>query len=169
MAETPLIGPVLLDSTHDTDSFDCGKAPLNDFLKRFALQNQRGGGARTYVIARGNVVMGYFSLSPGSVEPDWASDRAMKGQPKHPVPVVLLARLALDQSEQGKGLGKHLLLDAFRRAVAGSDVIGGRALLIHAKDEEAKAFYLKYDAEPSPIDPMHLFILMKDLKRALGQ
>lgn len=166
--EAPLIGPELLDATHETDEFDCGKPPLDEFLKRYALANQKGGGSRTYVVSREKRVVGYFSLAPGSVEPEKAPARVMKGQPKHPVPVVLLARLALDQPEHGKGLGKHLLLDAFRRALAGADVIGGRALLIHAKDEEAKEFYLKYDAEPSPTDPMHLFILMKDLKKALG-
>lgn len=166
--EAPLVGPELLDASHAVDGFDCGKPPLDDFLKRFALASQRGGGSRTYVVSRNNRVVGYYSLAPGSVEPSSVPERVLRGQPKHPVPVVLLARLALDQSEQGKGLGKHLLLDAFRRAIAGAEVIGGRALLIHAKDDEARRFYLRYDAEPSPTDPMHLYILMKDLRRALG-
>lgn len=166
--DTRLSGPELLAAEHDTEPFDCGKPPLNEFLRRFALASQKGGGSRTYVIARGRRVVGFFSLAPGSVEPEQAPARVLKGQARHPVPVVLLARLALDLSEQGKGLGKHLLLDAFRRALAGSEVIGGRALLIHAKDEKARRFYLKYDAEPSPGNPMLLFILMKDLRKALG-
>lgn len=112
--------------------------------------------------------MGYYNLAPGSVELSGAPDRVKKRQPQYPVPVVLLARLALDHAEQGKGLGKHLLLDAFRRALEGADVIGGRALLIHAKDTEAKSFYLKFDADPSPTDPLHLFILMKDLRKTLA-
>lgn len=167
--EAPLVGPELLDAGHVVDGFGCGKAPLDDFLKRFAFANQGGGGSRTYVVCRNRRVVGYYSLAPGSVEPGSAPERVKRGQPRHPVPVVLLARLALDQSEQGKGLGKHLLLDAFRRALAGAEVIGGRALLIHAKDDEARRFYLRYDAEPSPTDPMHLYILMKDLRKALGQ
>ncbi len=167
MADDKAIGPELLTNHHDVESFDCGKTPLDDFLKRFALTNQRGGGSRTYVIAREWKVIGYYSLAPGSVELEQALPRVMKGLPRHPVPVVLLARLALEQSEHGKGLGKHLLLNAFKRAVAGADVIEGSALLIHAKDEEAKQFYMKFDAEPSITDPMHLFILMKDLRKAL--
>ena len=166
--DAQLVGPELLTDHHETDEFDCGKPPLDDFIQRFALANQKGGGSRTYVISRENRVVGYYSLAPGSVEPENAPVRVMKGQPKHPVPVVLLARLALDQSLHGKGNGKHLLLDAFRRALAGADVIGGRALLIHSKDEDAKQFYLKYDAEQSPTDAMHLFLLMKDLKKAIS-
>jgi GNAT superfamily N-acetyltransferase len=113
-------------------------------------------------------VVGYYSLAPASVELGNAPARVTQGQPRNPVPVVLLARLALNRTEQGKGLGKHLLLDAFRRALAGAEVIGGRAFLIHAKDESARAFCMKFDAEPSPTHPMHLFLLMKDLRRALG-
>lgn len=163
-----VVGPELLTDRHLVDDFDCGQPALDDFLKRFALTNQKGGGSRTYVIARGWRVVGYYSLAPGCVEPENAPQRVMKGQPRHPVPVILLARLAIDRSEQGNGFGKHLLLDAFKRAVAGADVIGGRALLIHAKDESARKFYLKFDAEPSVTDPMHLFILMKDLRKALA-
>lgn len=164
----PWVGPRLLDADHETNEFDCGKPPLNEFLHRYALANQRSGSSRTYVVCRERRVVGYFSLAPGSVEPAEAPARVLKGQARHPVPVVLLARLAIDRSEQGKGLGKHLFLDALRRSLAGADVIGGRAVLIHAKDEDARRFYMKYDAEPSPTDPMHLFLLMKDLRKALS-
>lgn len=166
--EEPLTGPEPLNSEHDVSAFDCGVQPLNDFLRRFALSSQQGGASRTYVIARKNQVKGFYSLCPASVEPSQAPERVTKGQAKHPVPVVLLARLAIDISEQGRGIGRHLLLDAFRRALVGAEVIGGRALLIHAKDESARAFYLRFNAEPSPTDPLHLFILMKDLRKALG-
>jgi GNAT superfamily N-acetyltransferase len=159
--------PELLTSGHDTGEFSCGTPALDVFLKRFALANQRGGSSRTYVIARETRVIGYYSLAPGSIDPQNAPDRVVKGQGRHPVPVILLARLAVDTREQGAGLGKHLLLDAFQRAIAGAEVIGGRALLIHAKDDRAAGFYRQFDAEPSPTDPLHFFFLIKDLRAAL--
>src|SRR5207245_2883168 len=135
--------PVLLTKDHDTSGFDCGKPPLNDFLIKYALQNQASGGARTYVLARESRVIGYYSLAPASVLPETAPARVMKGQGRYPVPVILMARFAIDAIEQGQGYGKCLLRDALRRALQGADAIGGRALLVHAKDEEARAFYLK--------------------------
>lgn len=167
MRSEPIGPPKLLTSEHIVGSFDCGKTGLNTFLWNHALHNQGGGSSRTYVIARNREVVGYYSLAPGSVEPESAPDRVRKGQPRHPVPVILLARLALDQTVQGQGLGKHLLLDAFRRALAGAEVIGGRALIVHAKDAEAKAFYERFDMEPSPTNPMDLFLLIKDLRKVL--
>ena len=161
-------GPEPLSSHHKVELFDCGHPALNTFLHKHALANQKGGASRTYIIHEQGQVTGFYSLAPASVELADAPDRIRKGQAQHAIPVILLARLAVDQSRQGQGLGKFLLLDAFRRAVAGADVIGGRALLIHAKDEEARSFYLKYDAEPSPTDHLHLLILMKDLRNALG-
>ena len=162
-----IYGPELLRDDHRVDGFTCGKPALDEYLHRFALANQKGGGARTYVVCREMRVVGYHSLAPGSVGFASAPERIVRGQARHPVPVVLLARLAVDRAAQGNGLGKHLLLDAFQRAVAGAEVIGGRALLIHAKDDEAKRFYSSYGAVASPTDPLHLFLLMKDLRRAL--
>lgn len=159
--------PELLTKRHSVDEFDYGTAELNDFLKWFALANQSGGTSRTYVIHRSDRVVGYYSLAPASVAPADAPERVMKGQSRLAVPVILLARLAIDVTEQGHGFGKHLLLDAFRRAAAGAEVIGGRALLVHAKDENARAFYQRFDMQPSPTDPLHLYLLMKDLRAAL--
>lgn len=168
MNEAPLSSTVLLDKEHELSGFDCGKAPLNDFLIKFALQNQASGGARTYVLIRGKRVVGYYSLAPASVLPDDAPARVVKGQGRYPVPVILMARFALDQSEQGKGLGKVLFRDALLRALAGSEAIGGRAFLVHAKDEDARAFYARFGLEASPTNPLHLFLLFKDIRKSLN-
>src|SRR5579859_3843624 len=136
--EESLNSPVLLTKAHEIAGFDCGKPPLNDFLVKYALQNQASGGARTYVMTRGNRVIGYYSLAPASVSPEDAPSRVLKGQGRYPVPVILMARFAVDISEQGKDLGKALLSDALRRALQGADAIGGRAFLVHAKDEDAR-------------------------------
>lgn len=167
MADTVLSAPVLLTKSHEIASFDCGKAPLNDFLVKYALQNQASGGARTYVMARDSRVIGYYSLAPASVVPEDAPARVIKGQARYPVPVILMARFAVDQTEQGKGLGKALLRDAIRRALQGADAIGGRAFLVHAKDDEARAFYQKFGMEPSPTNALHLFLLFKDVRASL--
>ena len=134
---------------HEVEAFDCGKEALNRYLKRHAWANQQAEAARTYVVALGLRVVGYHSLAAGLVG--------------H-VPVVLLARLAVDRNHQGKGLGPGLLKDALQRAAAASATIGARALLVHAKDDEARAFYEHFGFEPSPTDPLHLFLVMKDLR-----
>lgn len=166
--DAPLSSPVLLTKAHDVANFDCGKQPLNDFLAKYALQNQASGGARTYVLTRGERVVGYYSLAPASIAPEEAPARVMKGQGRYPVPVILMARFAVDRAEQGKGLGRSLFRDALRRALAGAETIGGRAFLVHAKDEEARSFYLKFGMEDSPTNPMHLLLLFKDIRQSLN-
>ena len=159
--------PTLLDRSHDCSSFDCGKDPLNVFLKSFALTNQKGGSARTYVTLAKERIVGYYSLAPAGVEPSETPERVRQGQPRHPVPCILLARLAIDRSAQGKGLGKFLFRDGLLRALNAHEQIGGRALLVHAIDDEAKAFYSKFGMLPSPTHPMHLFLLFKDIRQML--
>src|SRR5665647_2045659 len=154
--------PVLLTDSHRTASFDCGKNRLNDFLVRRALENQKGGKSRTYVALRGCAVVAFYSLAPGSVGPPDAPERIAKGQGGQALPVILLARLAVALEEQGKGVGRYMLLDALRRSIEGADVIGGRAVLVHAEDEEARGFYVHHGFEPSPTDDLHLLLLMKD-------
>lgn len=150
---------------HALDRFDCGKEPFNRFLQRFALVNQRANSAQTYVVCRReNTVVGYYSLAVGAVEHAAAPERVTKGLARQPVPVMLLARLAVDRSAQGAGLGKALLKDALLRTAQAADIAGTRALLVHAKDDEARAWYEKFDFKPSPTDPLHLFLMMKDLK-----
>jgi GNAT superfamily N-acetyltransferase len=166
--DTGLHRPVLLSPAHDVSEFDCGKPPLNDFLRRFALENQKSGKSRTYVATRGDKVVAFYSLAPGGAAPLDVPARIARGQGSQDIPVILLARLAVDITEQGEGIGAHMLLDALRRAVEGAEVIGGRAILVHAQDEEARGFYRRYGFEVSPTDDLHLLMLVKDLRKTFG-
>jgi GNAT superfamily N-acetyltransferase len=163
----PVHDCVLLAATHDLTGFDCGVAALNSYLQKFALQNQRGQAARTYVVARGDRVVGYYSLAAASARREETPARVAKGQAAQPVPVILLARLAVDSGEKGKGLGTRLLQDALLRAVQAAEIVGCRAVMVQAKDETAKAFYERLGFQPSPTDPFRLFLLMKDIKASL--
>jgi GNAT superfamily N-acetyltransferase len=155
-----------LEASDTVQSFDCGAVELNNFLYRFALVNQQANSAQTYVCSHAGSVVGFYSLTVGSVDPA-AAARVIKGMPRHPVPVMILARLAVDLAHQRVGLGKALLKDALLRTAQAADIAGIRALLVHAKDERARNWYLNFDFEPSPTDPLHLFLLMKDLRAAL--
>ncbi len=150
------------------DGFNCGQPALNQFLQRYALVNQKANSAQTYVCCQAGVVVGFYSLAAGSVDPESAPPRVMKGLAQHPVPVLILARLAVDQNHQGKGLGKALLKDALLRTVQAADIVGIRCLLVHAKDAAARLWYEAWDFEPSPTDPYHLFLMLKDLKALLA-
>src|SRR5262245_41682990 len=159
-----LNSPVLLTKDHDRNSFDCGMPALNDYLKKYALQNQKKYAARTYVATRGNrIVVGYYSLAYGSVSLEEAPQGVKSGLPRHPIPVILLARLAVDSTEQGRGLGPALLKDALLRTLQAAEIAGLRAMLVHAKNDSAKRFYEKYGFEPSPIDAYRLFLRLSDL------
>jgi GNAT superfamily N-acetyltransferase len=153
-----------LANVHDVSGFDCGNESLNAWLKRFALANQKADSAQTYVAHRHDSVVAYYSLSAGSVRPEEASVRIMKGLARHPVGVILLARLAVDKRVRGMGLGKALLKDALLRAANAADTIGARAVLVHAIDEDARRFYEHFDFERSPADEFELMLLMKDLR-----
>jgi GNAT superfamily N-acetyltransferase len=149
---------------HAVESFDCGREALNRFLIRYALQSQQSGASQSYVALSGEEVIGYYTLVVGQVEYDEASERLKKGLSRHPVPVMLLARLAIAVSWQGKKLGSGLLKDAMLRTLQAADIAGIRAFAVHAKDDEAKAFYEHFDFVPSPSDPYHLFRLLKDIR-----
>lgn len=163
--------PVLLSESHDVSSFDCGVDALNAFLKNHALQNQRNNSARTFVSTRtGSLeVVGFYSLCAASVEFEQTPERIRKGLARHEVPLILLARLAVDVSCKGQGLGASLLQDAFFRFMKAQEVVGARALLAHAKDESAKAFYEKWGFVSTEGLPLHLYILTKQIKATLGQ
>lgn len=164
----PLSQVEKLASRHSVEGFECGKPPLDQFLKRFALSNQTSGSTQTYVVCRGDDrVVGYYSLSVGAVDHENAPDRVRKGLATHPIPVMLIARLAIDRTEQGRGLGLALLKNALLRTVQAADIAGIRALLVHAKDDEARQWYLNLDFEASPTDPYHLLLLMKDVRAIL--
>jgi GNAT superfamily N-acetyltransferase len=154
---------------HVLDNFDCGKEDLNRFLKNQAWGSQQARSAQTYVLARDSIVLGYYSLAAGSISHDGATERAKKGLARHPIPVILLARLAVDATMHGKGVGSALFKDALLRAAKAADTIGARALLVHAQDDQAKGFYEHFDFEPSASDPYHLLLIMKDLLRIVGK
>ena len=156
-----------LSRQHRVDGFDCGREPLNRFLSRFALQNQLAEASQTYVVDSADGVVGYYTLVVGQVEYDDAPARLVKGLARYPAPLMILARLAVDRRFQGRGLGSALLKDALLRTAQAAAIAGIRALAVHAKDEEARAFYERFGFLPTPTDPLHLFLLMKDLRANL--
>ena len=161
------LNPVVLTKDHDRSSFDCGVPVLDDYLKKYALQNQKKHAARTYVATRGIRVVGYYSLAYGSVSHEEVPQSVKSGLPRHPIPVILLARLAVDSTEKGQGLGAALLKDALLRTVQAAEIAGLRAMVVHAKDDSAKRFYEKFGFEPSPIDGYHLFLRLSDILSSL--
>jgi len=147
------------------DDFDCGREELNRYLRRFAWTNQQAGAAQTYVGLVGEDVIGYYALAVGHVMREQAPERLAKGLARHPIPLMLLARLAVDRRWQGQGVGQALLKDALRRTLQAADIAGIRAFAVHAKSEEARNFYQRFDFIASPSDSMHLFVLLKDVRR----
>jgi GNAT superfamily N-acetyltransferase len=162
--------PALISVEHDVAPFDCGNLSLNEYLQRFALSNSASGIARTWVTTAsgGGPVVGYYSLVASSVEKARVPDRVAKGTPNLPVPVVLLARLAVDSQFQNRGLGRSLLRDALSRTLLAAEVIGVRAVLVHAKNDDAARFYRSAGFTPSPTDPLHLMLLVKDARKSLA-
>jgi GNAT superfamily N-acetyltransferase len=153
---------------HRVEAFDCGREELNRYLVRYAWSNQQAGGAQTYVGLVGEAIAGYHTLTVGQVSREDAPERLTRGLARHPVPIMLLARLAVDVRWQGQGVGKALLRDAMQRTLQAADIAGIRAFAVHAKDEQARNFYQRFDFTPSPTDPMHLFVLLKDVRRVIG-
>lgn len=168
MSAESLYGPESLTGDHHISAFDCGVPSLNLYLTEQALADQRAGKSQTQVAVRGDGVVAYYSLAAGSVEVADATERMACGQGGQPIPVVLLARLAVDLREQGLGLGERMLFEALARAAAAAGIIGARAVLVHALDRSVKAFYSLYGFEPSPTHPLHLMLLMKDVRKTLG-
>jgi GNAT superfamily N-acetyltransferase len=156
-----------LQPHHAVEAFDCGQEALNRFLQKHALHNQHSGGAQTYVGLADETVIGYYALAVGSVEQEHAPERVKKGLAKHSIPIMLLARLAVDFRWQKQGVGAGLLKDAMLRTLQAADIAGIRALVVHAKDEGARKFYERFDFLPSPTDPLHLFMLLKDVRKIL--
>jgi GNAT superfamily N-acetyltransferase len=157
-----------LRADHLIEGFDCGREELNRYLLRYAWANQQAGAAQTYVGMVGGAVIGYYTLAVGQITHAGAPERLTKGLARHPVPIMLLARLAVDHNFHGQGAGKSLLKDAMQRTLQAAEIAGIRAFAVHAKDEEAKRFYVQFDFIPSPADPMHLFILLKDVRRIIA-
>ena len=165
----PLHRPEPIGARHQVSAFDCDGPALNEFLIRHALTNHQSGSAKTFVATTDNhAVVGYYSLAASHVLYADAPHRLQKGEARHPIPVVLLARLAVDRAWQAKGLGPGLLKDAILRVLSAAEGVGIRALLVHAKDEKAKAFYQHFNFEPLPGYPLHLVLLLKDARKIVS-
>ena len=161
--------PQPLTRGHDRERFGCGEPELDRWLADHALGAQASGSVRVFVSTDGERVVGYHALAAAELRPEEASERALKGQPRsRPVPAVLLARLAVHLGHQGRGLGRSLLQDAMLRANDAAEELGIRLMLVHAKHEQARRWYRRFGFEESPSDPLHLMLLMKDLRAFLS-
>jgi len=161
--------PRPLASADDLDKFDCGEPDLNDWLRKRAWTNHTTGATRTFVTTptAEDRVVGLYALAAAGVKKADVPSGIGKGQPSM-IPVILLARLGVNQDHQGLGLGAHLLRDAIARTVSTSEQVGVRAMLVHAMHDRARDFYLNYEFEVSPTDPLHLYLLMQDARASMG-
>jgi GNAT superfamily N-acetyltransferase len=160
-----------LTRAHELDTFDCGSLAQTDWLRRHASQAHASGTSRVYVVRElsTNRVVGYYALAAGSVAPADAPRRLLRGAGGYDQPVILLTRLGVDLGAQRFGLGRALVVDALRRVKATADQIGVRALLIHCESDAARAFYEKLARfDESPTDPLHLLLMIKDLRKSAG-
>lgn len=160
-----LRGPESLGAQHQMESFDCGKLTLNEWLLRHARQAQTSGSAKTFVVADDLRVVGYFSLTVGQVDTVEAPERIRKGMGQYPIPVVILARLAVSRQDQGRGIGVGLLQDAIRRTFLIAEQVGIRAMLTHPIDDDAARFYSRFGFVASPLREQQLLLLLKDARR----
>ena len=163
--------PERLRADHPLGGFDCGEGSLNLWLERHARAAQGSGSAQTFVITdedQKDRVVGYHAIAAASIEHEDATDRAKKGMPRHPIPALLLARLAVDKSVQGEGVGAFLLRDAMLRAVNAADDLGIRILLAHSLNRNARDFYLRFGFEESPTDGLNVQIIIKDIRATIA-
>jgi ribosomal protein S18 acetylase RimI-like enzyme len=165
--QDPLRAPEPLNDEHLIDAVASGAATLDGWLKRKAWANQASGASRTYVLCRGQRVVGFYALAAGSVSHDLAPRKLRQNMPD-PVPVIVLGRLAIDASEQGGGLGRALLRDAVLRITAAAHEVGVAAILVHALNDRAKAFYIEAGFAETFVEPMTLFLRIKDVSAQLG-
>lgn len=163
MAFTP---PEPLAEHHDISGFSCGVASLDEWLKRRARANQASGATRTFVVTESGRVVAYYAIASGAVSPNGTVGRFRRNMPD-PIPVAVLARLAIDTSAQGKGHGRALFRDAALRILTAAETLGIRGIVVHAISEQAKAFYLALGFETSPLDPMTLMVTLQDVRAAL--
>jgi GNAT superfamily N-acetyltransferase len=163
-----LSAPVPLAAQHRLDAFDCGRSSLNEWLKRHARQAQASGSAKTYIVADADNAVGYFSLAVGQIESLSAPDRVKKGMGQYPIPVVILARLAVCTHYHGQGMGVGMLKDAVRRTLAIAEQAGVRAMLTHPIDDAAAAFYARFGFMASPLQENQMLLLLKDARRVAG-
>jgi GNAT superfamily N-acetyltransferase len=159
--------PEPLDPKHKIDLFDCGEVTLNNWLKERALKSESSGAARTYVVCSDNRVVGYYCLSTGSVMRSQAPSKIRRNMPD-PIPAIVVGRLAVDRNHQGQGLGKALIKDAVLRSLQASEIVGIRAILVHALNEKAKQFYTdQCGFLPSSLYPLTLMLTLSEAKKTL--
>lgn len=163
-----LLPPEPLSEQHDIGDFTSGEPTLDDWLRRRARANQVSGATRTYVVCEGHRVVGYYALASGVVAVEIATGRFRRNMPS-PIPVAVLARLAVDRERQGRGIGRALFRDAALRVAQAADAIGIRGLLVHALSDEAKKFYLALGFDPSPREPMTLMVTLSDIRAVLQE
>ncbi len=159
--------PEHLHADHDVEAFDSGVPALDDWLKRRALANEDTGASRSYVVCAGGRVVGYYALATGAVARHAATGKVRRNMPD-PIPVMVLGRLAVDKSFQGRGLGKGLLRDAVLRTVQAAEIGGIRAILLHAISDDAKRFYARCGFRESPLDVMTMMISVADAEKAIS-
>jgi predicted N-acetyltransferase YhbS len=158
--------PEPLAPRHRLDGFFCGAPQLDDWLERRAQANQASGASRTFVACDSGVVVAYYALASSAVSVETSPGRFRRNMPE-PIPVVVLARLAVAQSRHGRGIGRALVQDAARRVIHAADAIGIRGLIVHALSEDAAAFYRRIGFDPSPLDPMTLMVTLANLRASL--
>ena len=163
-----LSAPEPLGPNHDVSDFSCGKPSLDNWLKTRALANQQRGFTVVMVVHEQSRVVGYYGLAPTAAVPGAMPRSIRTGQPPNPVPCLLLGQLAVDRSFARRGVGSGLLQHALLRCVAGAELIGGRALMVHAVDEEAAAFWRRKGFLPSKDDPLILFRAIAEIVASLG-
>lgn len=162
-----LSSPEALSADHDVEAFACGKPALDTWLKTRALANQRKGFTVVMVVHAAGRVVGYYGLAPTAVLPATMPRTVRTGQPPSPVPCLLLGQLAVDQAWIGRGIGSALLAHALARCVAGARLIGGRAVIVNAIDDEAARFWRRHGFQPSKDDPLVLFRAIADIAASL--
>jgi predicted N-acetyltransferase YhbS len=159
-----------LSGEHEFEDFACGRDELDNWLRMHARDSERRDLARTFVVCRGGPrVVGYYSLTMGSVRRADAPTKLVRGLPGYPVGMVLLARLAVDQKEQGTGLGASLLTDALIRALHAGESVASRLIVVDALDNQAAGFYRRFGFIPAPEHPLRLFLRLKDIRASLKE
>lgn len=162
----PLSSPEPLNDEHQIERFDSGEPVLDDWLRRRARANQASGASRTYVVCEGKVVVAYYALASGAIAQATVPGRFRRNMPD-PIPVVVLARLAVDRSYQGRGLGCALFRDAAHRVAQAADTIGIRGIVVHAISEDARKFYIALGFDPCPDEAMTLVVTLQDIRATL--
>src|SRR5271165_1035884 len=163
----PLTRPEPLAEIHELNDFFSGVTSLDDWLKRRARANQVSGASRTYVIADGHKAVGYYAVASGAIATADSVGRFRRNMPD-PIPVVVLGRLAVDRSQQGRGLGRALFRDCALRVAQAADTIGIRGIVVQAISDQAKAFYQTLGFDPSPAEPMTLMVTLADIRKLLS-